>query len=251
MNGDSMSALQAIDNSEAWRQIPPEEKLEMLAKAQSRGISAAALGIMVCAMVSLAFKVTWPMWLSMITAPFVYQFAAGKAWRALRPRAMLEYLAARSVARRYAFNSGSKSLVISLIMRGRYREEFSANVEGVQQALEASLHSSAEAEVWIALFHDALILLREKPGGAELTVGAIINEKVSLESTDGGGYTNEKELLFRFRDKLGMERTYRISSRHPAALAVLEKKFLQIQNQQREEAERSLKAPSLMSDSVI
>jgi hypothetical protein len=229
-----------IDNSEAWKQIPPEEKIELMARSHASGVMAVAITIVICSTIALALKISWIMWASIILSPMVFQFAAGKSWRDLRPRIMLEYLAARSAARRFAFTEGAKDLQLNLIFRGKLEHVFER--EDIEEALQASIEDNAKAEVWIALFKDTLIMLNERPGGAGLALGQNINDRLAVESSDDGQYTNSKEVLLTARDKVGGQRKYKVTSKYPGALAVFEKRLLQLQSEVKKQAARTLES---------
>jgi len=233
--------MQSIDNSEAWKQIPPEEKLEIMSRAHATGFFAAVVAVVVCSTIALALKISTIMWASIVLSPLVFQFASGKAWKGLKPRIMLEYLAARSVVRRFAFAEGAKDLHLNLIFRGKLENIFEN--DAIQEALEAVVSRTKEASVWIALFPDALIMITERPGGAVLAMGHLVNDKLTIQSSDNGNYTNGKELTIVAKDrKAGAVKKYKITSRHPGALAVLEKRILQFQEESKQRMAREVAA---------
>ncbi len=224
-------AMNSIDGTEIWRTIPPEEKIAGMNKAHARGILAAAVTIMICGTISVGLRLSWILWGSLIAAPFVFQFAAGKAWRDLRPRLILEYLAARSAARRYAFAAKSKDLTLSLIFRGNMELQFES--EAVQEAIEAAISKNEETLSWIALFTDAVVVMEEHPGGARLAFAAVTNDRLSLkvnEIESGRSGPGEKELILSYTPKPGSNeraRKFKLKSPYPAALTVFEKRLQQ------------------------
>lgn len=221
--------MDSLKESEIWRSIPPEEKIELMAKAHAKGIMSSGILIIVGCTIAVGLKVSWIMWGSLIISPFIFQFAAGKEWRGLKPRVMLEYLAARSAARRYAFDQRGKDLTPRLVFRGTLEEEFDR--DHVQEALEAMIENTKQAEVWVSLFGDTVVMISERVGGAELKLGHLIDEKltVSSQSASGGGdYSNDKVVQLIIKDKGKPERRFRLTSRYPAALVVFEKRLLQL-----------------------
>lgn len=204
--------------------VPPEEKFELMAKAQSKGVLAASIAIIVCSTVAVGLKMSWIMWGSLVCSPFVFQFAAGKAWRGLRPRCLLEYLAARSASRRYAFTAKAKDLTPALIFKGKLERVYEQ--DHLQEALEAIASKTKEAEVWITLFGDAVVMIGERAGGADLKFAHVLDDKLSLQSHSPTGkeYASDKELLFTVTDKLLGDSKFRLTSRYPAALMAFEKK---------------------------
>lgn len=215
--------MSAVDGKELWRQIPPEEKFALMARAHASGISAALIAIGLGSTLAVAFQVPWLMWGSMIVSPVMFQFAAGKAWRGLRPRIMLEYLAARSAARRYAYTANAKDLSVSLIFRGKMEQVF--NKEEIMEELAAAVENAKEAEVWITLFKDAVVLMSEKPGGAKCELAHVLNEKVKVESrsSDGEDYSSSKEVYITITDRSQETRKVKLTSSSPAAMIVFEK----------------------------
>lgn len=218
-----------IDSSEIWRSIPPEEKIDLINRSHSKGIFAASITIMICSTVALGLKLSWVMWGAFLCSPLIFQFAAGKAWRDLRPRLVLEYLAARSAARRYAFANKSKDLTLTLLFRGNFSEEYE---EGDSlAALEAAIESNRQGGAWIALFTDAIVVMSEHPGGARCRLASVLNDRVEVEGRGKGEseYSNSREVIITLLPKKdsGLEggRKFKITSHHPAALVVFEKKL--------------------------
>lgn len=223
--------MNSLDGTEIWRTIPPEEKIEGMNKAHAQGILAAAITITICSTIAVGLKLSWIMWGSLLASPFIFQFAAGKAWRDSRPRLILEYLAARSAARRYAFSAKSKDLTLSLLFRGDMDTVF--DEDSVQEAIEAAIEKNKTGASWIALFNDAIVVMEEHPGGARLVFASVTNERLSLQTKDEPGassYANNRELLLSYAPKPGTNeraRKFKITSRHAAALTVFEKRLKQ------------------------
>ncbi len=219
--------MSAQGDFDVWRIVPPEEKFEIMAKAQSKGMLACVITVIISSTIAVGFKMSWIMWGSLIICPFIFQFAAGKAWRTLRPKTMLEYLAARSASRRYAYTtSKAKDLTPNLIFRGNMEEVFGN--DQIQEAMEAMIDNTKDAEVWVTLFGDAVVLISEKLGGAELKFAHVLDDKLSVTSRapNGSDYSAGKELYFEARDKDGTKkRSFKLTSKYPAALVVFEKKL--------------------------
>ena len=210
-----------------WRAIPPEEKLQLMSRAQGTGCVAVMMASVISAPIAIALQVPWIFWGTLLGSPFIFQFAAGRSWRDLRPRVMLEYLAARSAARRYAFANKSKDLKLELLFRGKVERVFEAN--DAMAALEAAVENTKESLVWVALFTDAVVLMSEKPGGASLEFAHPINERLTMksESRDGErGYQALQSVEIGAPDrKMKKEQRFKITSPYPAALVVFERKL--------------------------
>jgi hypothetical protein len=214
-----------IESTEIWRQIPPEEKFELMSRAHAKGVTAAVITIIICSTIAVGLQLGWVMWASFAICPFVFQFAAGKEWRGLRPRIMLEYLAARSAARRYAFTANGKDLSLSFMFRGHFERLF--DEDRAQEALEAAIEKTKEAEVWVALFADSIILMSEQPGGARLEFSSLLSPdriQVTANSSDNKDYSSYKELVLASLHK-NDRRKVKLTSKYPAALIVFEKKL--------------------------
>ena len=233
----------AIDPTELWRQIPPEEKFELMAQAHARGTWSATITLIVFCTVAVALKIQMLVWGGLLFSPMVFQFAAGKAWRTLRPKTMLEHLAARSAARRYAFTAHSEDLELVCMLRGHLERDFSA--DDVQSAMEAAIQKTKDAEVWVALFRDALIMMSEQRGGAQLCFSHHLKHPMEIAGISPGGteYSNDHAIQITKTDRNGTESKYRLSSAYPAALIVFEKKL----RKQQEEVKKLLDgAPALI-----
>jgi hypothetical protein len=220
-----------MDNveNEIWRMVPPEEKFELLAQAQSKGVFAALIGIIVFCTLAVSLKMSWLIWTSFLVAPFIFQFASGKEWRKLRPRTLLEYLAARSASRRFAFSIRSKDLAAKMIFKGTLEKVYGQ--DHIQEAMEAIIANNAESKVWISLFGDAFTMISEKAGGADLKLGHLIDNKLKLysEAASDKEYSDAKGLIIKITSRDGDTSTYKLTSKYPAALMVFEKKLKQIQ----------------------
>jgi len=220
---------EAIDGKELWRQVPPEEKLELLSKAHTAGVLS-MLGLILCgATLAVGLRQEWFLWGPLIASPLVFQVAAGRKWRQVRPRVMLEYLAARSAARRFAFTAKAKDLSLKLMFRGYVSEVF--DDDAVQEKLEASISANKESAVWIALFGDAVVLISERAGGATAEFAQPLTEKLGIQvrnpESAKSAYTAGKEVILSYHSRLMGHRRVRVTSRYPAAMVVFEKGIAQ------------------------
>lgn len=222
--------MESLATKDIWKQIPPEEKLQMMASAHASGTFAALGYILVLATLSVGFRQPWVFWFALLSAPMIFQFNAGRAWRSHRPRAMLEYLAARTAARRYAFVVKGDDLTIRLMFRGELEHLFES--DNLLDELNADIDNKKHRDVWIALFGDSVVMMSERVGGAELQFGCVLDDKLTVlaENTDGRDYSNEKSLILEHTDKAFGTRRVRIRSEYPAALVVFEKRIVQLQH---------------------
>ncbi len=221
----------AVDPTDIWGRVPPEEKFEILAKAQARGVGAAVVVAIVGCTLAVGFKFDWLMWGALLVSPLIYQFVAGKAWRDLKPPVILEYLAARSATRRFAFTTKSQDLYLHLMFRGDV-EKLPSNDLG--EALEDTIPVGTKTPVWIGLFTDCVVLIREEIGGAVCVMSHLLDEKLTIrgESPESDReYSNDRQVLLSYTSKKGVGNRYRVTSRFPAALIVFERKALTLQEE--------------------
>jgi len=48
-----------LDNSDIWRQVPPEEKFELMARAHASGVFAAFIAVILSGTMAIGFKLGW------------------------------------------------------------------------------------------------------------------------------------------------------------------------------------------------
>ena len=234
-----------------WRTIPPEEKFDLIARSQARGVSASTVVILIGCTFAIALQQKWFMWGSFVMAPFVFQLAASRAWRGVKGKLMLQYLAVRSVARRFGYASHAPDLSIQLLLRANISESFDSENDSLDAAFEAIEKATNQTEMWLGLLNTAVVGFAEGKLGAEAKFVARIDERLKLEgrNTDGSDdeYSNERELYLTVIGNDLMPRKFRIDSPHPAALVAFEKKFFALQEriaQQKRDATQELPAPA-------
>ncbi|MGA1192588.1 MAG: hypothetical protein ACO3XO_09935, partial [Bdellovibrionota bacterium] len=164
---------------------------------------------------------------SILVSPLIFQFAATRRWRTLRPKTILEYLAARSVTRRYAFAIKSEQLEHTLIFRGRLRHES----DHVSELDSDDIPSGrSEIDVWIALFPDCVVVISEQRGGAILEFGHLFNSRFSIDSiaADGREYSSQLKVFLEYNDRTYGKHSVCLTSQHAAALNIFAKKMKEI-----------------------
>jgi hypothetical protein len=227
----SEKPMELTSLDDIWQGIPPEEKLEMMSAAHANGTGWVMAVIVLGGTLAVGLQVEWLLWGSMLMAPMIFQAAAGRTWRAARPISVLEYLAARTAARRYAFVVKSEDLYCRMIFRGVLEKIVEDPDEQYEDLFETTMRNNKK-EVWVALFGDAVVIMSERWGGAELEFGHLLNEKLLIESNSaeiGTDYSRDKEVFLEYEDRDSGKRRVRVTSRHPAALIVFEKKAREIQ----------------------
>ena len=229
-----------LDSSDLWRRIPPEEKFELMAQAHASGVTAALIALLVAGTIAVGLRMSPLFWGIAICTPFVFQYAAGKAWRGLRPRLMLAYLAARSAARRYAFSTNGKDLTVSYMFKGTMSNEF--DQDNLNDMLQSVYDGVKEAEVWVSLFGDSIVMMSEGKAGALLQFSHLLDDKLLIE-TEGKEYSRDRAVVFSCRDKKsGTMRKIKLTSKYSAALVVFEKKIIPLHEQVKRKALGGAKA---------
>jgi 6-pyruvoyl-tetrahydropterin synthase len=232
-----------FEDLEVWRQIPPEEKLEMMARAHAKGLTTSLGVILLGSTCAIAFQEVSLMWGTILVSPIIFQMSASKAWRGLKPVKILRYLAARSAARRYAYTAQSSDLTMDLIFQGAIEEVIDES--NAEEVLEAAARNVKATEAWITLFKDTVVVMSEKTGGAKSELVAPIDHKLLVDSNslDGQDYSTSKEVYLTTvipgLDTLAEEDTrtrYKLTSASPGALVVFEKKLLELKKKRELEA---------------
>lgn len=218
--------MEKFDATELWRLIPPEEKIDLLSRSHGSGILSALTVIVIGATLAVGLQIQMLLWGSLLLSPILFQIAAGKKWKTLRPKMMLEYLAVRTVSRRFAFMLNSRELNPKLIFRGRCQEVFEE--DDVQATLAAAFDHVAERDVWIALFTDAIVVMVEDVGGARMHFGCSLLDSVTItgRTPEGGSdYSSSRVVRVEHKER-GHIRRVDLTSPHAAALVVFEKQAL-------------------------
>ena len=215
--------MDKINSDEAWRFIPPEEKIELMAKAHSKGVFAAVLGIVLGATCAAALEEPWLLWSTLIGSPFVFQFASGRAWRNLKPSLTLRYLAARSATRRCAFAAEAEDLSVKLMFRGEL--EITSKSESAEERILSQRMSNGPQPVWIALFSDTLVVISESRGGAILELAHPIDQNLKIYRPNGEENSLAPSGLYIEMVDHHTNKVAKLSSQFPAALTVFEKKY--------------------------
>jgi hypothetical protein len=214
--------MENIDSNELWRKIPVEEKLDLVAAAHGQGILTFFSIIWLSAAFAIALQLPWVFWGSFLFAPFGFQFAAGRRYKRSKPAIMLSYLAARSVARRFAYSLNHDDLTLRLLFRGYAYRSISAQ-ENLEGANDPDAHR--RFPVWIALFGGSMVVLAEGDQGARPVFMGCLTEKLDIETVNGapGDYSRNKELVLSYEDrKVGVQKIA-IGSRQAAALIAFER----------------------------
>jgi hypothetical protein len=242
----SQSSPNIIESSfDIWRKVPPEEKLELMARAQSKGVGASLVILIITATVAVGLRLPWVFWAAFATVPFAFQFASARAWRDIKPRTVLEYLAARSAARRYAYGAQAADLTVDLMFKGRLGRDFSSLGESAE--LDARLEDRDAVNVWVSLFPDTIVMISERAGGAklEMVYSTIERLAVTAEGFDDSS-PEQRRLVFDVEPRKGERERWFLTSPYPAALLVCERKIKRAMEENKIHVERQRLATSTL-----
>lgn len=144
-----------LNQNYAWNAVALEERIDLMAKAQAQGLLAGAALFLVIASVAYGLDQIMLLVVALVVAFFTTPIFTNYNWRRERPTLILAYLAVRALARRYMFAYKISKNELYLIYRAK--------------AWQVSAEKIAEGkDVWVCLFHGALIVLAEQAGGAKL-----------------------------------------------------------------------------------
>jgi hypothetical protein len=246
-----------LRENEIWNMVPPEEKLELLAKSHVSGIYTSVILCAVCFTLAIAFKAQWLVWGSLCLSPLVFQSGAAKAWRGLKPKVLLEYLAARSVARRFAYAANAQALDVELLFRGKVMELREGETPDLSEAIDSIEKNNREAIAWIGLLRDSIVAFKEGPGGGTLQFVSITDRRLEVSGKNSDNskaeYSSKREVFIKFTKGFGKSASYRITSEYPVALNAFEKKLairLEAKRKAAAEAEAPRQVQSESSDEI-
>ncbi len=195
-----------------------------MARAQSRGVAASLVILVITGTVAVGLRIPWVFWAAFATIPFAFQFASARAWRDIKPRTILEYLAARSAARRYAYGAQAKDLTVDLMFKGTLQRDFS--MLGESEELDARIEDRDKVAVWVSIFADTIVMMSERPGGAKLEMIHSILERIEV-TPEGFDDSNagSRRLVIEVEVRKGEVERWFLTSSYPAALLVCERKI--------------------------
>lgn len=232
--------METINADQMWRRISPEEKFLLLARSHTAGSMAVLLLFFIFLILAVGLREKYILWSALLLLPIVFQRASLKRWRELKPRTIIEYLAVRSAARRFAFAFRGRDLAVLDILRGAWTMESDdrpgADAEFPDEAQKPS------RPVWLVLLGDSLVCLSDSVSGASLEYFGLFREglemqSVSVESPVGGKLPVRE---FRFwggvtaRERL----SYRFTSQFHGSMMVFEHRLEQQQKLIQEQRRR-------------
>jgi hypothetical protein len=211
---------------DVWQKIPPEEKLQLLAKAQSTGISTVFVLLMFTASIAVGFKSPWTFWGSFFAVPFVFQMAAAKAWRLVKPKAIVEYTAARATASIYANQVDGHNLNPTIVFKGSLERAVQEDADLSSDTFVEEEEPRGAVPVWVTLFPDSLVMFSESPYGSRKEFACSIFDDLSVSSEGMDDVTStDKRLIVSLKSQAGEESQWTLRSDYPASLVACERKL--------------------------
>lgn len=234
-----MAAGAALSVKNAWNAVALEERLELVSRAKAQGLVAGVCFILLTGSIGYGFDRIEFLFGGMLASLFVGQLFSFYSWRSNKPEAILEYLAARSVARRYAYGYRMPDLDVVLIFRGFYEQIFTDEELGQlyesTKTVDFSTKAASKKEVWICLMRGAVVILSERRGGAKLEfICPVTAEAVLRKPRPDEEVSDEALVLEGCGPTKG--RIAAITSQYPGAFLVFEKQLQRLLEEARRKA---------------
>jgi hypothetical protein len=217
----------ALSIDDAWNGVALEERIELISRANGQGIVAALGTVCFLGATAYGFDKIWMLGASFAAALMVMPLFASFSWRRNKSAMILQYLAVRSVARRYAYGFNVTDLDIILIFRGFMEERFSS----VEDEMLSKQHEDIELDhaavegrkaVWICLMRGGVLMLSENSGGAKPEFFTPVAPEVVCEKPRDDERTAERAVALTGGGPARGRRII-ITSDYPGALYVFEK----------------------------
>ena len=219
-------AVLSVQN--AWNSVALEERLELVSRAKAQGTAAGVCFVLMAGSIGYGFDKIEFLFGGILASLFVGQLFSFHSWRSNKPEAILKYLAARSVARRYAYGYRMPDLDVVLIFRGHYEQIFSdQELEQLYEStktVDFNTKISSKKPVWICLMRGAVVVMSERRGGAKLEFICPVQAEAVLRKPNADEEVSEDALVL---EGCGPTkgRIAAISSTYPGAFYVFEKQL--------------------------
>jgi hypothetical protein len=212
----------------AWNSVALEERLELISRCQANGLVAALTFALMMGSVAYGYDKFYLLTVALGGALLVHPMFSSYTWRRAKPALIMQYLAVRSMARRYAYGFSFNDLDVVIIFRGEMVPQF-ANEEAEmdylsKQAVDLEHGINDPIQVWICLMRGGLVLLSERVGGAKLEfITPIARDVVARQSSDPDGNATGTLSISGVGPSKG--KSVMIRSRYPAAMYVFERQI--------------------------
>lgn len=202
--------------------------MELVSKANAEGIVAATGFVLMMGSVAYGFDQILILAFSSVVSLLIIPFVTNHSWRRNKAKAILSYLAVRSVARRYAYGHHITDFNMVLTFRGRMREVYDSPEEWQQANQNSQVDfgsgMNAEKAVWICLMRGAVAVLSERLGGAKLEFLGPVCPELKCRKPLPKEQVSERAVVIEGAG-ISKGRTIALESDYPAAIYVFEKKL--------------------------
>lgn len=219
----------SIEN--AWNSVALEERLELIARSHAVGIASGLGCLLLFASAAYGFDAPIAFFGFIAVSLALMPIFSSRYWRKHKPSTILQYLAVRSVARRYALGFNIRELDIILIFRGSMREIFES-----EEARDLILQSHQNDQspmldqnqpVWVSLFRGGVVILSEYQGGAKLESVTVLNENTICRPAKPEEGGSKHATIIRGSGD-GRSRLLLIDSKYAGALYVFKQRLLRL-----------------------
>lgn len=223
-----MARSESLSVQNAWNSVSLEERLELVSRCQANGLFGSLTFMVMIGAVAYGFDAFYMLALALGGALIVHPMFSSYTWRREKPALILQYLAARSICRRYAYGFNISDLDIILLFKGEMEKLFISEEEQLDHLTHQDVTLDTPAgnviPVWVCLLHGGVVMISEKRGGAKLEFVTPISRDLSLRaSTDREG--NSTGVLKITGCGPSKSKSVALTSRYPAAMYVFEKQL--------------------------
>jgi len=224
-------AAETLSLEQVWQAVALEERLELVTKAKADGILAAVGFLLLIGSIAYGFDAILLLGLGSIFSILVVPIFSGYSWRRNKPILVLEYLAARTIARKFAQLSRFDDLGLYFIFRGQAKPVFASEEEEalVRQSDRVELDSTdGFRDCWVCLLGGGLVVEFCGSFSSDLNIRPATTEE---DASEGAFVVNQENSNKKTKSLL-------VRSRYRGALYVFDKRF---QHLLKEEQERRLR----------
>lgn len=215
-----------LNAEQAFNAVSLEERIALVAKSQGAGVSAMCVAFIATIPVAYGFNNIYLLAIGAAFCSLLYQAFCSRAWRQEKPKLVLEYLAARTAGRRFAFMYNIKELEVQFVLRGKAKI-LSNDPNKTQISLPgiSSVLTEKPKDVWICLLEGGVTVFSESAGGARLEFATKLGRNNILTTREDEGLGKVVTLT---GDGVSAGHGIEISSPFPASTYVFEKKAIKI-----------------------
>lgn len=168
-----MASNAVISIDSAWSSISLEERLSLVVRCQAHGVKCALIVAAYSSAIAYGFDEIWLLSASLLIAFMTMPVAAAKTWRKEKPKLILQYLAVRSLSRRYAVGLNYSDISPVILFRGALADLDSESSNDTPTSKGTRSPQTIKpavdpVNVWVCLLRSGLVVLREDTGGAKL-----------------------------------------------------------------------------------